>query len=75
MQNAGSVLENRQNERREKLEIVAFYLLFKVFFAHFEPFFRWFEKVLPISLQCIFMLFALRLAPKRTAFSTKMHCV
>ena len=32
VQNAGFVLENRQNERREKLEIVAFYLLYDLFF-------------------------------------------
>ena len=49
--------------------------LFNGHFAHFEPFFRWFEKVLPISLQCIFMLFALRLAAFCLAFSTKTHCV
>jgi len=32
VQNAGSVLENRQNERREELEKVAFYLFYNLFF-------------------------------------------
>ena len=34
VQNAGFVLENRQNERCEKLEIVAFHLLYSLFFRY-----------------------------------------
>jgi hypothetical protein len=32
VQNAGSVLKNRQNNRRERLEIVVIYLLFNSIF-------------------------------------------
>jgi len=32
VQNAGSVPKNRQNKRREKLKIVAIYLLYNLFF-------------------------------------------
>ena len=34
VQNTGSVLENRQNGKCEKLEIVAFYLLYNLFFRY-----------------------------------------
>ena len=33
MLNAGSVLENRQNEKRERLELVANYLLYDLIFG------------------------------------------
>ena len=32
VQNAGSILKNRQNKRLERLEIVVIYLLFNLYF-------------------------------------------